>query len=203
VSGDVAAALGLPEDTTGVNTIADVARALDGLDPDRLPEVLWTHPAGFHVLPAPAPSSVPDVDEGAVRRVVEAVAAGVDVVVVHVGHGSGRIARWCLGHADRVLEVLTLDVLAFRATSRALALLADVNVSDKLALVVNRARRGQLTAGDVRRVFERSPIGVIPFDASVERRQENGALVGSRTRIGRVVARIADRTVEHAVEGVA
>jgi hypothetical protein len=62
--------------------------------------------------------------------------------------------------------------------------------------VVNRSGRGEITPGDVERVFGTAPLVVVPTDRSVPRAQDRGRLVPPRGRVGRAFARLADRVLE-------
>src|SRR5262249_21769276 len=115
--------------------------------------------------------------------------ASADVVVLHLPRELSPITRWCFEQADRVVEVVTLDVLSFRASSRALEAVAPVAVG----ILVNRAARSEITPGDVRRVFGDDPLAVVPADASVPRLQDHGKLAPPKGRVGRAFERLAER----------
>src|SRR5204863_1878400 len=106
-------------------------------------------------------SMVDAVEEGILRTAVGLAAASAEVVVAHLPRQLSAFTRWCLEQSDRVVEVVSLDVLSFRAASRAIEILAPLGIDDRLGLVVNRAARSEITAGDVRRVFDREPLAVV------------------------------------------
>ncbi|MEO8424080.1 MAG: hypothetical protein ABI595_09235 [Actinomycetota bacterium] len=187
--GEVGAAVGAPEGD--VHTLADLAPLGAELTPAHLDETLWTHPEGFRVLLSP-PVDAPSLDASHVRRVVDVASTATDVVILHLSHAIDAHARAGYETADRILEVLTLDVLSFRSTKRALEVLPS-GVEEKLGFVVNRASRAEITPRDVVRVFGREPLAVIPADRSVDRAQDHGRLVSARGRTGRAVERLAGR----------
>jgi Flp pilus assembly CpaE family ATPase len=134
-------------------------------------------------------------DERVLEQVIETAAASFDVVLLHVARALDERTRRCVGQADRLVEVLSLDVLSFRAASRALEAFSSLGLEGRVAFVVNRAARNEITPGDVRRVFDQDPLAVVPFDGAVPRLQDHGRLAPVRGRIGRSFDRLAGRLV--------
>jgi Flp pilus assembly CpaE family ATPase len=186
--GDVATALGATGDD--VRTLADLAPVADELTWEHVEEAAFTHASGVRALLAPPDGSVLERDP--IPAALDVAAAVADVVVLHLPRELDDRTVWCLGQADRVFEVLSLDVLSFRATSRALAAFGSLALEERLGFVVNRAHRAELTPADVRRVFDRDPTAVIVSDAAVPRSQDRGALLSAKGRIGRTFARLAE-----------
>ncbi len=193
--GDVAAALGAPVDE--VHTVADLLPLGAELDPDHLAEALWTHGDGFRVLLPPTPDQAAAVRAEDLRTFVGVAASSCDAVVLHLPRALDELARVGIGACDRVLEVLSLDVLSFRAASRALEALDPFTGSERLGFVVNRAARSEIAPADVTRVFGVEPLAIIPFDRSVTRAQDHGRLL-SRGRMARAFDRLAVRVLEPA-----
>jgi hypothetical protein len=92
---------------------------------------------------------------------------------------------------------------SFRGASRVLEGLAPLHLEDRLALVVNKAERSEITVGDVDRVFGRPPIAVFPSERSVRAAHERGRLVPARSRMARRFDRLADLIAPPAGEGPA
>jgi Flp pilus assembly CpaE family ATPase len=198
VFGDLAPALGAPPED--IRTIGDLSPLGDELGWDHVRDVAWRHDAGFDAVLAPPATSLTAAAFGeTVPAVVEAAATAVDVVVVAVPRSVQEPTGACLTLADRVLEVLILDVTSFLATKRALEVLAPLDLGSRLGLVVNQARRGDITTGDVVRVFGADPLAVIPFEAGAARAREQGRLV-ERGRAFRVLERLSLALVEPGVE---
>jgi Flp pilus assembly CpaE family ATPase len=182
--GDVGRVLG----ATGadVRTFADLVPVADELTWGHLDEVCWEG-----ALLAPPPEAREAVDDALVRRAVEVAAANADAVVLHLPRAPGGLTRWAADAADRLVEILTLDVGAFRGAARSLELRGVSNGDPRLGFVVNRAARSEITPGDVRRVFGVDPVAVIPSDPVVVRSQDHGRLAPPRGRIGRAFDRLA------------
>ena len=195
--GDVAAAVGAPAEE--VHTVADLLPLGTELDHEHLSEALWTHDAGFRVLLPPAPEQAAAVRAEDLGTVIGVAASSSDVVVVHLPRGLDGLARAGIASADRVIEVLSLDVLSFRAASRALEALDPFTDGDRLGFVVNRATRSEIAPADVIRVFGVEPLAVVPFDRSVTRAQDHGRLLPGRGRMARVFDRLATRVLEPSV----
>jgi pilus assembly protein CpaE len=188
-TGDVGHAIGAPLD--GVRSIADLVPLLDELTAGHLDGTLWAHPEGFRVLLAPPSAKAGAVASSDVGRVVEVAGTAADAVVVVVPHVIDGPVSAVLDLADQVLEVLTLDVRSFHAVRRAIDLCPSLE--ERVAFVVNRAGRAEVTSGDVERVFGRAPIAAIPFDRGVSRAQDHGRLRPMRGRSGRAFERLAAR----------
>jgi Flp pilus assembly CpaE family ATPase len=131
-----------------------------------------------------------------VAQIVDAAATGCDVVVTHLPRSLDVSTRACLAAADRVLEVLSLDVLSFRAATRAREAFSPLALEGRVGFVVNRAARNEITPGDVRRVFGVDPLVVLPRDGAVARAQDHGRLLPARGRMARLFDRLATRVLE-------
>ncbi len=193
--GDLCGALGAPDDA---RTIAELNAVGPEASWQHVDEVAWTHDAGFRVVLAPTADAVDDVSGDLVPRVVDAAATGSDVVVAHLPRSLDAGTRTCLVDADRVLEVLSLDVLSFRAATRAREAFSPLALEGRVGFVVNRAARNEITPGDVRRVFGADPIAVFPRDPSVPRAQDHARLLPARGRMARLFERLAVRVLEPA-----
>jgi len=196
---DLTQALGFAD--REVRTIADLIPVGDELTVEHLDGIKVRHEAGFDVVLGGEPSAADAVEEDLLRTIVGLAAASADVVVAHVPRQLSVFTRWCLEQSDRIVEVVSLDVLSFRAASRAIEILAPLGLDERLGLVVNRAARSEITAGDVRRVFDREPLAVVPFDGAVARLQDHGRLSPPRGRVGRAFNRLAATILETRAAG--
>ena len=95
-----------------------------------------------------------------------------------------------------MLEVLSLDVLSFRATTRALEAFRPLHLGARIGFVVNRVSRSEITPGDVERVFGAVPLAVVPSDRAVPRAQDRARPLPPRGRVGRAFAKLADRVFD-------
>jgi Flp pilus assembly CpaE family ATPase len=189
--GEVSAAVGAPEENS--HSIADLVPLGTELASAHLDDTLWTHPEGFRVLLSPPAEDAASVEASHVRRIADVASTATDVVILHLPHAIDAHARAGCETADRILEVLSLDVLSFRSSMRALDLLSPLDLKGKVGFVVNRAARAEITPRDVARVFGCEPLAVIQADRSVARAQDHGRLVGVRGRTGRAFDRLAER----------
>jgi pilus assembly protein CpaE len=189
IFGDLAPALGAPDEARTHAQLAPLAAE------DALEDALWEHPQGFHAAFAPVPEEMKEDEADArdAQAVVTALAATEDAVVLHLPRAPDDLARWGVAFADRILEVLSLDVLSFRATTRALAMLGD---DERVGFVVNRGGRAEITPADVSRVFGRDPIAVVPADRGVAAAQDHGRLLPPRGRTARAFDRLAERCLD-------
>ena len=191
LSAEVGAAIGAPEDD--VHTLGDLVPLGPELTIEHLDETLWTHPAGFRVLLAPPLERSPAIEPVDLRRITDLAATSSDVVLLHLGRTIDGLGRAGLETADRIVEVLSLDVSSFRAAKRAVDVLRRLGRSEGVGFVVNRATRAEITPADVARVFGCEPLAVVPFDRSVARAQDHGRLVSPRGRTARAFERLVER----------
>ena len=190
--GDVSSALGLPDD---VHTVADLLPLVPELAPAHLDDALHAHDGGFRVLAAPPADRAASVGGADLAAILRVAAASCDVVVAAPPRHLGELATSCLGAADRVLEVLSLDVLSFRGATRALEALKPLGVASTVGFVVNRVSRSEITPGDVERVFGEAPLALIPADRAVPRAQDRARLLPPKGRVGRAFAGLAARVI--------
>ena len=196
--GDVTHALGAAGQD--VRTIADLVPVGAELEQAHLDGVAHRHSSGFAAVLAPPVHELGGIGVDIVQRVIDVAAGSADVVVLHTGRALDDTTCAALRGSDRVVEVLSLDVLSFRATSRALDACSPLELDGRVRFVVGRAARSEITPGDVRRVFGDDPLAVIPFDGSVPRLQDHGRLVPPRGRLGRSFARLAEELTSAAAE---
>ena len=205
VFGDVAQALGAPagDDATPVHTFADAASLGEELGPEQLREALWRHASDVDVLLPPSPEEAARLGPDELHLVIDAAAGIADTVVVHLPRALDPMTIAAAEVADRLLEVLTLDVVSFRATSRAIEAFSPLHLEGRVSFVVNRASRSEITPGDVRRVFGEPALAVLPMDRAVRSAQEQGRLLPGRGRMARRFDRLAAPLTERDVEEMA
>jgi Flp pilus assembly CpaE family ATPase len=183
--GDIGAALGAEGED--IRTLSNLVPVAD--------ELAWSHVEDVltqgAVLAPPVGALDDRVAGSLLRGVVQVAASASEVVVLGLPRELGDLTRWCLAEADRIVEVLTLDVMAFRAARRLHEALEPLALDDRRAIVVNRTARGELTVVDVRRAFGVDPLGVVPADPGVPRAQDRGRLLAPRGRTWRTVERLA------------
>jgi Flp pilus assembly CpaE family ATPase len=193
VFGDVAQALGAPagDDADPVHTFADAASLGDDLGPEQLKGALWRHASEVDVLLPPSPEEAVRLGPEDLRLVVDAASRSADVVVVHLPRALGPMTVAGAEIAGRLLEVLTLDVVSFRATSRAMEAFSPLHLEARVVFVVNKAARSEVTPGDVRRVFGEPALEVLPEDRAVRSAHERGRPLPDRGRMARRFDRLA------------
>jgi Flp pilus assembly CpaE family ATPase len=193
VFGDVAHALDAPAgDDEPTHTFADAASLGEDLGPEQVKNALWRHVTGIDVLLPPPPEVAARLGAGELALVTEAAAGVADVVVLHLPRALGAMTLAAAETADRLLEVLTLDVVSFRATSRALEACASLHLEGRVGFVVNKAARSEITPGDVQRVFGEPALAVFPLDRAVRSAQERSRLLPGGGRMARRFDRLAD-----------
>jgi Flp pilus assembly CpaE family ATPase len=189
--GDLSAALGVPPEPAP-RTIVDLVPVADELSERQLDDALWQHPEGFGVLLAPAEAPAFDaVGALTYSAALSVLQASADVVVLHPPRGFDRLARLGMEAADRILVVVSLDVLSFRCARRSLEALDAMGLGGRCDIVVNRSTRAEIVPADVEHVFGRKAAAVVRSDRSVGRAQDRGALLPARSVTLRPLARLA------------
>jgi pilus assembly protein CpaE len=181
---DLTVALGVPIGKE-VRTIAHLVDVSDELSPDHLEEVLHEHPRGFSALLGPTEhAGAPSVPAGLYPACVALLAGSFDVVVALVPRAIDNPAKAAIGMADDVVLVVTLDLFALYGARRAMVALAMNEPPGRCRVVINRASRSDVSAGDVERVLGIRHSAVIRFDPAIRRAQDRGELLPARARRG-------------------
>jgi Flp pilus assembly CpaE family ATPase len=197
VFGDVAHALGAPagDDGQPLHTFADAISLGEDLGPEQLRAALWRHATDVEVLLPPAPEAAVRLGAADLLLVVDAAVSAADATVLHLPRSMGSMTLAGVRAADRVIEVLTLDVMSFRAATRAGEAFSPQELRGSVAHVVNKAARSEITPGDVRRVFGEPALAVLPFDRAVRTAQERGRLLPGTGRMARRFDRLVTALV--------
>jgi pilus assembly protein CpaE len=196
---DVRTAVGAPLE--GLHSVGDLLPVAERVKASQVREAAWDHAAGFGLLPAPDPES--RIGGEGFAGVIGAAASASDVIVVHLSKALDDGAIGALRVADRVLHVLALDAVSFRAADRALEAMSPLRLAPRSGFVVNRASRSEIAPGDVRRVFGVDALAVLPVDRGVERAQARGRLLAPKGRMGRAFDRLAARVCQDETEAAA
>src|SRR5262249_32011417 len=155
--------------------VEDLEPVAGELEERHLDEVLWRHPAGFEVLLAPGSPAAGEQMVAAYRAALPVAAGARGAVVGHVRRapGSAGVPSAVLPLTERIVLVLAQDVLSFRGARRAVEALDAAGLASRVGIVVNRARRAEITPKDAERAFGRL-LAVVPVDRKVGHVQDRG-----------------------------
>jgi pilus assembly protein CpaE len=195
---DLSAALGVAAAGDDVRTVGDLVPVLDEVSAEHLEDVLFRHPAGFAALLGPQDVAVAEaIRPDHLTAVIGALAGSFGLVVLHPSRSMDELARTALGTADRILLVVSLDVIGLRDARRALSFLEGLGIGDRCEVVVNRAARGDVVTSDAERVLGLPVAAEMRVDRTVGRAQDRGELVfGRASRTSRALVRLARRLTE-------
>ena len=163
------------------HTIADALAA--GVDPDdglgaHIEELVTPHdPTGVDVLAAPhEPGEADRVTPAEVARVIEALRAHYDYVVVDTPTGLGDAVLAALDLSEELILLASLDLPSIRNLRLFLQTLERLEIPDDLvSLVLNKAQRGLgVEVDEVKRVFTRDFHAVLPYAPEVQRSMNRG-----------------------------
>jgi pilus assembly protein CpaE len=186
--GDLTAALGLIEDD-GVTSVEDLVAVVDELDPDHVARAQMRHERGFDVLLSRPPVSIPpttgdatptSIPSGLYGACVALVAGDHDAVVIHVPRTLGALARTAVRLADEVVLVTGLDLMSLYGARRTIEALRSDTAGTPIRIVLNLARRPEVSPAEVERVLGMKAAARIRSDPSVPAAQAAGRLIGPR-----------------------
>lgn len=149
------AVLFVSEGTPGF-TIADVARQVQRLDASFLAASMVEVLPNCHVLAAPeSPEDALEVNEAALRAILDVARKNYDVVVIDVGRSLNATSVFALDQSTAVYVVLQLTLPFLRDAKRLMAAFRTLDyAADKIHLVVNRYQRGgDLDLGHVQKTL--------------------------------------------------
>jgi MinD-like ATPase involved in chromosome partitioning or flagellar assembly len=149
VTGHVSTSLGMG----AVPTVVDVwSREVGTVRESSLPQIATRHSSGIDVLVMSNSPLHTEVLEP--RRVAEAIAAArvlYDWVIVDMHPDYGPLNQAIFALADQILVPVTPDVPTIRAAVQFREISMELQVRDRLALIVNRSNSG-VSAGDIEKV---------------------------------------------------
>jgi MinD-like ATPase involved in chromosome partitioning or flagellar assembly len=158
VTGHVTTSLGLEQ----VRTVADSWReqADDGIA-ESLTELATPHPSGMMVVSLTTSPLNTDILEPA--RVADAITTSrpmYDFIVVDLHPSYSALNRAVFEKADKILVPVTPDVPALRAAVQLREVAIELQVQDRLALIVNRANSG-VSVADMERTVGMPALALI------------------------------------------
>ena len=194
-AGDVATAFGMTH-ARDLTHLVDVA---DELSRRHLAGVLFAHPSGVHVLPAPAEGERAEtVTSGMSRKTLGVLRTMFDVVVVDCGSVAAESNLGAVEIADRVLVVSTPDVLSLRAAHRLTQLWDRLQVRKPADcdVLLNRASNSVAVQPALARKVIDSPLAPVTVPARFKGLEESvntgtAELVGDR-KLARAYRDLAD-----------
>jgi len=149
-------------------SVADLARDMSGTDDlDTVRAYALQHPSGVSVFTSPIrpDTSTPPTTEQ-LERVLEALGAGYDYVVVDAGSALDERAQVVMARADRVVICVTPDIPAVRATRMLIEQLAEYEApAERHVVVLNHIFAAELVkTEDLRRSLQLPVDDEIPYD---------------------------------------
>jgi Flp pilus assembly CpaE family ATPase len=163
VSGQVALML----NSSARRNWADFGATTDGkFDNDALAASISIYDNGLHFLAAPANSAQwVDVDQWTVKSVSQALRKKYSYLVSDLTHDFSNVTLEVLKAADRILLVLSPDIVAVRLAAKALRGYGENNLlSNKVQLVlVHNSAKSLLKQNEIEKALNHSISHVIPY----------------------------------------
>lgn len=190
--GDQSAILGAEGET---RTVLDLLRVVDEISPAVLDSVAWRHPAGLRAILSPAsPGEASLVKASDLARALGSLREVIDHVVVDLPSGFGEAAIACSEAADRILLVVTPDLLSLRRGREAMAAFRSAGIDPgRVGVILNRSSAAaDISLRDVEAVLGRPVFLSVRDDASLRKAPNRGELSETGLRLlGRAARRIA------------
>lgn len=131
--------VGLAMDLQPTLTIKDMVDEQDRLDAYNISNYLTEHKSGVYVLSAPDRPEYADlVDSEFTKLVVGLLKERFDYIVIDGGHGIDDSTVDFMDLADKILAVTTPEVASLKNTKRLVETVHQLQMNDKLELVLNR-----------------------------------------------------------------
>ena len=178
VTGHVVTSLGLEN----VRTVADAWRdEAEGGPTESLAELAAPHPSGLSVVTlTSSPLDTAILVSERVGQAITAARRGFDFVVVDLHPSYSALNQAVFEAADRILVPVTPDVPALRAAVQLRDVATELDVADRLALVVNRANSG-VSVADMERTVGMPALALI---------RSGGLLLVRAANMGRTVVEL-------------
>jgi len=154
-------------DLEPTSTVLDLLPVIDELTPDAVDSALITHSSGLRVLLAPPePQQADMVEPEMVRKILIALRAFYNLILVDMPGGLSEIGLTALDFADQILQVCTSDVLCIRRTRAELEICDALGITpDQIGLVLNQvSRRDEIRPEEFRTLFEYDVLAELPDD---------------------------------------
>jgi pilus assembly protein CpaE len=136
--GDVAITMDIPVELS----IADLARDLDSVTRESLPDYLVRHDSGVNILPAPTrPSDWKNMTAQQIHEVIDVLAQTHDFVVLDTPGTFNEIVAAAIEAGTMILLITTLDMTSIKDTVLALEMLYErfPGEENRIRVVLNRA----------------------------------------------------------------
>ncbi len=165
-------------DLEPITSVLDLLPVIDELTPEAVNSALLKHKSGLRALLAPAePQQADMVEPDMVRKILIALRAYYDWVVVDLPGHLSDFELPALDFADQVLQICTPDVLSIRRTRSMLEICTGLGMaSTQISLVLNRIHKSdEIKPIEFRGLFENAVVAEIPEDPTfVQPRADRG-----------------------------
>ncbi len=164
--GDVAVLL----NEQGKNSIYDLTKRVDELDPDVVEEVVTRHKTSdMHILACPnRPEIAEEITGEQFSKMLQFLQQIYHYIVVDTSSYLNEPVQAALEVSDYILLVTTQDIPSIKSCSLFLTVANETNLRDRVLFVMNRFdRRLKLTPEKVGESLHQSMAGAIPLDDKI------------------------------------
>lgn len=190
--GDVTLFLGLD----AKNTIAELLEEQKIPTIDVVEDYLILHQSGVKVLASPkSPEYSENISGKQVENIIKALQNYYDYVIIDAPMGFGDLSLRMLDLADKVFFLTNTEICTLRNSKKALLLLTELNLENKINLVMLENGKKNVLADDVEQALGYDVISVISNDSKTATGAINQArpvvIQAPETALGRDLIQIA------------
>lgn len=190
--GDVTLFLGLDVH----NTIAELLEEQGTPTIDVVEDYLTVHQSGVKVLASPkSPEYAESISGKKVQTIVNVLQNYYDYVIIDAPLGFGDVSLCVLDLADKVFFLTNTEICTLRNSKKALILLTELNLEDKVNLIMREDKKKTVSEDDVAQVLGYHVVSVMSDDSKTSTGAINQAMPvvvqSPETALGKDLIRIA------------
>lgn len=178
------------------NTIAELLEEQRTPTIDVVEDYLTPHQSGMKILASPkSPEYAEAISGKGVEKIIKVLQNYYDYVIIDAPMGFGEVSLCVLDMVDQVLFLTNTEICTLRNSKKALLLLKELNLEQKIRLIMREDKKKSLTESDVSQVLGYEVVSVISEDSKTSTGAMNQArpvvIQAPGTALGRDLIRIA------------
>ena len=156
--------VGIFLDISKADTIVDIVE-VNNYDYSSLTSFLHKHSSGVRVLCAPnAPEYAEMIRPEHVEKIIVGLRSEFDYIILDMPPAFNDISLAALENSSEVYFVINPDIPSLRNAQVSLSVFEQINMSDKLQIIINKDGNSNLSRKDIEQVLNRKAVLTIPCD---------------------------------------
>ncbi len=159
--GDVATALDLEPKLTIVELVQDRA----GITIENINSFAVVHSTGLTVLAAPkSPEMAEYVNAAHIEKIIDVLRPYFEYIILDLPPTFNDISIAAIENCEEVYLVYNTEILSLRNAKQCVNILAQLQQSEKIRMLINKQTNGLIKVKDFEKVFSLPVFGVVPLD---------------------------------------